>query len=109
MDFDEYQKKTRATAIYPDKDNNIIYPSLGLVGETGEVAEKIKKLIRDKNFEITEEFRKDIKKELGDVLWYIAALASELGLSLQKIAELNIEKVYDRKNRGVLHGSGDNR
>ncbi len=109
MKFEEYQKKSRKTAIYPNADNNFIYPTLGLSGEAGEVAEKIKKAIRDKNGIIDEERKKEIEKELGDVLWYVSQLASELKLSLNKIAEKNIEKLYSRMDRGKLGGEGDNR
>ena len=107
MNFDEYQKKSRKTAKYPEK--NFVYPTLGLAGESGEVAEKIKKVIRDKGGKIDEETRDEIGKELGDVLWYMAQLATELGLSLDDIAEKNIEKLYSRLDRGKISGSGDNR
>ena len=109
MDFEEYQKKSRETAIYPNKGSNFVYPVLGLVGESGEVAEKIKKILRDNNGIVDEEKREEIKKELGDVLWYIAQLATELGLSLDEIARFNIKKLQSRKRRNKLHGSGDNR
>ena len=109
MTFEEYQKKSRETAIYPDKDKNFIYPTLGLVGEAGEIAEKIKKVLRDKNGVIDEETRKEISKELGDVLWYLSQLATEVELSLEEIAALNISKLQSRKDRGQLHGTGDNR
>lgn len=109
MDFKEYQEKSRKTAVYPDKDNNFIYPTLGLSGEAGEVSEKIKKVIRDKEGIIDDETREAIKKELGDVLWYVSQIATELGLSLDDIAEKNIEKLYSRMERGKLNGSGDNR
>ncbi len=109
MTFEEYQKKSRKTAKYPDAGSNFIYPTLGLVGETGEVAEKIKKVIRDDGGEILPEKRKEIEKELGDVLWYFTQLATELNFSLDEIAEKNIEKLYSRLERGTLGGSGDNR
>ncbi|MEA3293101.1 MAG: nucleoside triphosphate pyrophosphohydrolase family protein [Patescibacteria group bacterium] len=109
MNFKEYQDKSRETAIYPNKDNNFIYPVLGLVGESGEVAEKIKKVLRDNNGIIDEERKQEIKKELGDVLWYIAQIATELNLQLDEIACFNIEKLKSRKHRNQLHGSGDNR
>lgn len=109
MTFEEYQKKSRKTAKYPDAGSNFIYPTLGLVGETGEVAEKIKKVIRDDGGEILPEKRKEIEKELGDVLWYVTQLATELNFSLDEIAEKNIEKLYSRLERGTLGGSGDNR
>lgn len=109
MTFEEYQKKSRETAIYPDKGKNFIYPTLGLAGEAGEIAEKIKKVLRDKNGVIDEETRKEISKELGDVLWYLSQLATEVELSLEEIAALNISKLQSRKDRGQLHGTGDNR
>ena len=109
MDFDEYQKVSRKTAIYPNRGKNYVYPTLGLVGEAGEVAEKVKKLIRDKKGKISDEFRKEIEKEMGDVFWYLAQLATEFNLSLDSIARKNIKKLLSRKKRGKLHGSGDNR
>ena len=109
MTFEEYQKLSRKTAIYPDAGNNFIYPTLGLAGEAGEVAEKIKKVLRDNNGVVDESRREEIAKELGDVLWYVAQVASELGLSLDKIANQNIEKLYSRSERGKLSGSGDSR
>lgn len=109
MNFEEYQEKSRKTAIYPNVGENFVYPTLGLSGEAGEVAEKIKKVIRDKNGVMDDESREMIKKELGDVLWYVAQLASELKLPLDDIAEKNIEKLYGRMERGKIGGSGDNR
>jgi NTP pyrophosphatase (non-canonical NTP hydrolase) len=102
MNFDDYQKLAISTAIYPEE-YKIIYPALGLCGESGEVAEKIKKHIRDGKS------LNGLKKELGDVLWYIAALAEDLDISLQDVAELNIQKLSDRKERNVISGDGDNR
>lgn len=109
MTFSEYQKKSRKTAKYPNVGGGFIYPALGLAGETGEVVEKIKRIIRDDEFKVTEVRAKEIEKELGDVLWYIAQLATELGLSLDRIASGNIEKLYSRLKRGKIHGSGDDR
>ncbi|MBI2474243.1 MAG: nucleoside triphosphate pyrophosphohydrolase family protein [Candidatus Taylorbacteria bacterium] len=109
MDFADYQKKSRKTAKYPDAGGNFIYPTLGLSGEAGEVAEKIKKIIRDDGGEVLPEKKAEIEKELGDVLWYVSQIATELGLELNKIAEKNIEKLYSRLERGQIHGSGDNR
>jgi NTP pyrophosphatase (non-canonical NTP hydrolase) len=109
MTFEEYQTESRKTAIYPHLGENFIYPTLGLVGESGEIAEKIKKVIRDKEGKISDETKKEIEKELGDVLWYLSQLATELNLSLDEIAKVNIEKLRSRKERGMLHGSGDNR
>ena len=109
MTFEEYQKLSRKTATYYDAGDNFIYPTLGLAGEAGEVAEKIKKVLRDNNGVVDESRREEIAKELGDVLWYVAQVASELGLSLDKIANQNIEKLYSRLERGKLSGNGDSR
>ena len=109
MTFNDYQKKSRTTARYPDAGNNFVYPTLGLSGEAGEVAEKIKKVLRDEGGEVSDEKRREIEKELGDVLWYISQIATELNLSLDNIARNNLEKLLSRAERGVLHGSGDNR
>ena len=108
MTFDEYQKQSRKTAKYPNIGNNFIYPTLGLSGESGEVAEKIKKVLRDKNGIIDEATRAEITKELGDVLWYLSQVASELNLSLEEVALLNIEKANSRQQRNKI-GGGDNR
>jgi len=109
MTFEEYQKESRKTAIYPNKDNNFVYPVLGLAGEVGEVAEKVKKVFRDDGGVISDERKVALKGELGDVLWYVAQLATELGLSLEDVAKGNIEKLFSRKERGTLKGSGDTR
>ena len=109
MDFKEYQIKSRQTAIYPGADQNFIYPTLGLVGEAGEVAEKIKKVLRDAGGVVSEEARAEISKELGDVLWYVAQVATELHLDLDDVAQNNLDKLFSRKDRGQLHGNGDNR
>ena len=109
MDFDSYQRKSRKTAIYPNKGKNFVYPTLGLAGESGEVAEKIKKLIRDKKGKISAPDKQELAKELGDVLWYLANLATEFGLSLEQIAQKNLIKLNSRKRRNQLHGQGDNR
>ena len=109
MDFNEYQKQSRKTALYPNVGDNFVYPTLGLVGEAGEVADKLKKTIRDDDGVITDEKKKEVEKELGDVLWYIAQVASELDLSLEGVAQKNLDKLFSRKDRGVIGGSGDNR
>jgi NTP pyrophosphatase (non-canonical NTP hydrolase) len=109
MDFNDYQIKSHKTAKYPAIGHSVIYPTLGLVNEVGEVAGKIKKVFRDKGGEISEETREALKAELGDVLWYIAQVATELNLSLDEIAEYNIAKLYDRLERGKIKGDGDNR
>ena len=113
MQFSEYQKESRVTALYPEVGNNFVYPTLGLVGEAGEIAEKVKKLFRDKNTftprEVSADDRVEIAKELGDVLWYVAQVASEFGVELEDIATGNIEKLRSRMERNTLHGDGDNR
>ena len=109
MNFDEYQREARRTAVYPNLDENFIYPTLGLCGEAGEIAEKVKKIIRDDNGEMTYEKRIELKKELGDVLWYVSNLATELNLSLDEVAQFNLQKLKSRQDRNQLHGSGDNR
>ena len=109
MNFTDYQNKARATAKYPIIGHGVIYPTLGLTNEAGEVAGKIKKIFRDKEGLISEADRQAIKAELGDVLWYIAQVATELDLSLEDIAEYNIAKLLDRIERGKIKGDGDNR
>lgn len=113
MHFDEYQKESRKTAIYPNQGDDFVYPTLGLVGEAGEVADKFKKLIRDHGIhtpsKLSDEQKDDLVKELGDVLWYLSQLSTELGVSLSEVAEKNLEKLSSRKERNVLGGSGDNR
>jgi len=109
MTFVEYQKQSRETAIYPHKDNNLTYPVLGLAGEAGEICNKVKKIMRDNDGVMPSELYDDLANELGDVLWYVAAVASELNLDLDTIAINNIKRLIDRKKRNVLHGSGSNR
>lgn len=106
MTLNEYQQKALETAIYP---NPILYPALGMCGEAGEVADKVKKVLRDNNSEFTDEKKMEIAKEIGDVLWYCATLAHDLGYSLEEIAQMNYEKLRSRQLRGKLGGSGDNR
>ena len=110
MQMNEYQTQATATAIYPGKGTalGLAYVGLGL-GEAGEVQGKIKKILRDNGGEITQETRVAIAKELGDVLWYVAMVAEELDFGLQHIARLNLAKLADRADRGVLGGSGDER
>ena len=108
MDFQDYQQKARETAIYP-REYSVLYPTLGLCGEAGEVAEKIKKVIRDNGGELTEFDRMNIRKELGDVLWYVAQICSDLDLRLESIAVANVEKLRLRKENGTISGSGDDR
>jgi len=109
MDLNSYQAAARRTAIYPNLGQNITYPTLGLCGEAGEVAEKIKKILRDQEGKIGPDERAGLLLELGDVLWYISQLASELGLPLQKVAQANLDKLAGRAQRDRLGGSGDNR
>lgn len=109
MDFNKYQEESQKTANYPNKGNNYIYPVLGLAGESGEVAEKIKKIIRDDNGIVSLEKKEEIKKELGDVLWYLAQLSTEFGLKLEDVAQTNLEKIFSRLERDRIGGSGDNR
>ncbi len=109
MKFNEYQQIICKNAKYPSKGNNIVYPVLGLTGECGEVAEKVKKIIRDKKGKINRTSRSSIKKELGDVLWYLTMCGHEFKLNLNDIAKSNLEKLADRRKRKVIHGSGDNR
>ncbi len=108
-DFDEYQKACNKTAIYPGIGRNFTYPTIGLMGEAGEVANKIKKIIRDDKSKIKKENRDGIKAELGDIMWYVAQLSTELGLKLSDIIGYNLTKIASRNVRGKLHGSGDNR
>lgn len=109
MDFNEYQLKALETAVYPNIGNCLYYPTLGLAGESGEVAEKVKKMYRDENGILSDERMDAIKKELGDVLWYVAMTAWECKLELNDVAETNVAKLHERKVNGKLHGSGDNR
>lgn len=110
MNLNEYQKEAQKTAIYPREGIiKVLYPILGMCGESGEAAEKVKKALRDDNGVITEERRRAIGKELGDVLWYIAAASKELGYTLQEIAEMNLQKLFARREQEKIQGSGDNR
>ncbi|MDD3679861.1 MAG: nucleoside triphosphate pyrophosphohydrolase family protein [Candidatus Shapirobacteria bacterium] len=109
MDFNDYQRRASRTAIYPDRGRSLVYPTLGLVGEAGEVAEKVKKVIRDNNGVVSQKIRREINKELGDVLWYLANLACELNLSLEEVAKVNLAKLASRQKRNRLHGDGDDR
>jgi NTP pyrophosphatase (non-canonical NTP hydrolase) len=109
LTFREYQDRAGETAAYPDAGHNPIYPTLGLAGEAGEVAEKVKKVLRDQDGQFDADAVAAIKKELGDVLWYVARLAAELGLDLDAIAADNLSKLASRQQRGTLHGSGDER
>ena len=106
LTLDEYQQLALETAIYP---NPIIYPTLGLTGEAGEVSDKVKKVLRDNDSVFTDEKKLEIAKEIGDVLWYCATLSHDIGFKLSDIGKMNYDKLHSRKLRGKLHGSGDNR
>ena len=108
MELSEYQRVSRRTAGYP-RESWLAYPALGLAGEAGEVAEHAKKAIRDDGGDVSAERREAMAKELGDVLWYVAQLATELDLDLDEIAQANLDKLLSRQRRGVLSGSGDDR
>jgi NTP pyrophosphatase (non-canonical NTP hydrolase) len=110
MTFDEYQKKALTTVIASDDEfKDTLHWVLGINGEAGEVAEKVKKIIRDKNGKLTAEDRQELAKEIGDVLWYLAVFADDLGFKFEDIARQNLDKLQGRKSRGTLKGSGDNR
>ena len=109
VNIEEYQEKAESTAVFPEK-MGIVYCTLALNGEAGELAEKVKKVIRDDDgdFEQPEKLEA-MANELGDVLWYVANLASQLGYTLEEVAQMNLDKLADRKARGKIKGSGDNR
>ena len=107
-DLDMYQKVALTTAIYP-REQAIIYPTLGLTGEAGEVANKVKKIIRDGSNSKDEKLVSEIKAEIGDCLWYIAVLADDFNIKLSDIASANIEKLALRQKNNTIHGSGDDR
>ncbi len=109
MDLRTYQQRSRKTARYPQAGANPIYPTLGLCGEAGEVADKVKKVLRDREGVFDEAVIDDLRLELGDVLWYVAQLATELELDLADIAEANLAKLASRAARNVIAGSGDRR
>ena len=107
MNFNDYQEMAKTTAIY-DKTHAILYPALGLAGEAGEVANKVKKLIRD-GYETNKDYREALSHEIGDVLWYCAVLADDIGCDLQSIANDNLVTLKDRQARGILPSNDDNR
>ena len=107
--LDAYQEISNLTAIYPNKGSNMSYPALGLCGEAGEIATKVKKIYRNHDGVLTQEYREILSAELGDVLWYVAAIASELGVSLGKVALDNVAKLKDRQERNAISGDGDKR
>ena len=107
-DFNSYQRSATKTAVYPPE-HKILYPALGLAGEAGEVANKVKKVMRDGVENQADDWKEQIASEIGDVLWYCAALATDLNMQLGMIASLNEKKLHDRMDRGKINGSGDNR
>lgn len=109
MNFEEYQTKARQTAIYPNIGDNLWYPALGLCGEAGEVAEKVKKIYRDDGGQVSTTKKEDLIKELGDILWYIANIAEEINASMDNIAKVNLDKLAKRTVENKVHGDGDNR
>ena len=108
MTLNEYQRHALETAIYPEQ-SRIIYPTLGLTGEAGEVADKVKKVIRDGQRDFTPEKKAEIMKEIGDVLWYCATLSHDLGYELDEVAQMNVDKLRSRMERHIISGNGDNR
>jgi NTP pyrophosphatase (non-canonical NTP hydrolase) len=110
MTFDEYQKLALTTAITnPDPLMDKTIWAMGVAGEAGEVVEKWKKIVAYKDGKLSEEDKEDFKKELGDVIWYVAVMANSLGMSFDEVMEINVQKLHDRKKRGVIKGAGDNR
>jgi NTP pyrophosphatase (non-canonical NTP hydrolase) len=108
-DFETYQRESRKTWGVIPMDHPIVYPTLGLANEAGEVAGKIKKIFRDRAGVISEEDRQALKYELGDVLWYLTQICSELNLTLEEVAAANLEKLFSRLERGQIRGDGDRR
>ncbi|MGQ9897878.1 MAG: nucleoside triphosphate pyrophosphohydrolase family protein [Acidobacteriota bacterium] len=109
MTMDEYQRAAERTATYPGRGNNLVYPVLGLASEAGEVAGKLKKVIRDQDSCLSQEQRQRLLDEVGDVLWYVAAVCTELEASLEDVARANLAKLASRAGRGVIRGDGDHR
>ena len=109
MELNHYQRESRKTALYPEVGSNAIYPTLGLVGEAGEVADKVKKILRDKKGLFDKESKDAIKFELGDVLWYLSQICTALDIDLKDVASSNLTKLLSRKNRGAIKGDGDKR
>lgn len=110
MTFDDYQKQALTTALNSQNElENLAHWVLGIVGESGEIAEKVKKIIRDNHGQISAEAKKELAKEIGDVLWYLAVFADHLGISMEDVAADNLAKLQDRAKRNMIKGSGDNR
>ena len=108
MTLNEYQFETNTTAIYPDS-AALTYPTLGLAGESGEICNKVKKIIRDDSGLLSDSKKQALIDELGDVMWYVAAIAKDLKVTLGEVCKRNLEKLNSRRERGTLGGSGDNR
>lgn len=108
MEMNAYQAAAQETAVFPS-DQGIVYTALGLASEAGEVTDKVKKVIRDSGGVFSDDAKDAIKKELGDVLWYVSGLAWELGYTLDQVADANITKLSSRYDRGKIGGSGDDR
>lgn len=109
MNLNDYQVAALRTAAPKDKKNEVFHLILGLSGEAGEIAEKAKKIVRDKDSDFSQLDMDDLTKELGDVLWYVAVLADHFAIPLEEVGMKNIAKLADRQKRGLLGGSGDNR
>lgn len=115
MNFNEYQKLAEKTDFHsPKKEKKIFgslfaYPTFGITGEAGELADKVKKIFRDHDGKLSKEMRHDLVLELGDILWYMAKMARTLGVTMNEVARLNLKKINSRKKRGVITGSGDHR
>jgi NTP pyrophosphatase (non-canonical NTP hydrolase) len=110
MTLDEYQKEALVTAVWSGDDmRDLAHWVLGVTGEAGEVAEKVKKIIRDYDGQVSDDAKKELIKEMGDVMWYLAVLAEHLGYKFEEVGQVNIKKLRDRQARNKIHGSGDNR
>lgn len=111
MDFNQYQEKAGETAVYPGKGTifGVVYCALGIAGEAGEIANKVKKLLRDLDGNLTPEANDAIADEMGDELWYLGQMATELKRKFDSVADRNLLKLASRKERGTIHGNGDNR
>lgn len=107
--FNDYQRESRKTWSLIHTDHAITYPTLGLVNEAGEVVGKVKKIFRDKNGVISDDDRAALKQELGDVLWYLTQIATEIGVSMEEVASSNLTKLFDRLERNAIRGDGDTR
>ena len=111
MEFNTYQQRAKETAIYPDQDKigGLVYAALGLAGEAGEFANKVKKVLRDHGGEVPPELRQELLLELGDTQWYLASATTELGAYLEAVAQMNLDKLQDRKRELTIGGEGDHR